>query len=240
MSSRSPEICLDLQPKSFLNDLPSWVPNWTAAYTHIPFTKKYQMGNATHTDIYKASGEFSGLKMDIILQKNRTILEIEGFAVDTIKRLSNPGTNMNLMDYATETSWKPSTSEASYMTGESMEDAYLRTIVADMTFGNNLDRRRGGKMNWNEHELFGTALKCATFGRRLATTNDGYIGLVRKDVKVGDMVFVLRGGEVLYVLRPRETCYSFVGECYIHGLMDGEAMEWLNDSRAAFKKLEIM
>ena len=197
------------------------------------------MGNANTKDIYKASGKYSSRKMpmDMISHGNRKILEIQGFAIDTIKTLSDPGPNMNSMDYATEMSWRPSASDASYMTGESMEDAYLKTIVADMTFGNNVDRSRGGKMNWNEHELFGTALKCAAFGRRFVTTKDGCMGLVRKDVEVGDVVFVLLGGEVLYVLRPQGTYYLFVGECYIHGLMDGEAVERLNDK---WTKLEIL
>lgn len=94
-------------------------------------------------------------------------------------------------------------------------------------------------MRWDDNELCGTALKCATFGRRFATTRGGYMGLVRKDVAVGDEVFVLLGGEVLYVLRPERDHYLFVGECYLHGLMDGEAMRWLEDGRASVRGLEI-
>jgi len=44
---------------------------------------------------------------------------------------------------------------------------------------------------------------------------------------------------VLYVLRPEGDHYLFAGECYIHGLMDGEAMRWLEDGRASVEGLEI-
>lgn len=45
--------------------------------------------------------------------------------------------------------------------------------------------------------------------------------------KSGDKVFVLRGSEVPFILRPcglgREG-FFVVGDCYVHGIMDGEAL----------------
>lgn len=37
---------------------------------------------------------------------------------------------------------------------------------------------------------------------------------------------MLSGGHVLYVLRMKNqrSIYEFVGECYVHGMMDGEAL----------------
>jgi hypothetical protein len=38
----------------------------------------------------------------------------------------------------------------------------------------------------------------------------------------GDVVSVLRGGNVPFVLRQRhEVSYGLVGEAYVHGIMDG-------------------
>lgn len=159
--------------------------------------------------------------------------------MNRIKELKEPGLNTNKMDYTTELSWRPLALEGLYNTGESLEDAYLRTIVADMTYHCYLDRRLRGKMTWNDHGLSGTALKCATFGRCFTVTEQRYMGLVRKDEEIGDEAFVILGGEVLYVLRPVESHYLFVGECYMHGLMDGEAMDWFMDGRAAVKEIGI-
>ncbi|KAK5653300.1 hypothetical protein OQA88_8991 [Cercophora sp. LCS_1] len=62
--------------------------------------------------------------------------------------------------------------------------------------------------------------------RRFAVTHGGFIGLVPYDVRVGDQVFAFAGGSVLYVARQAaglvSTRYTFVGESYFHGLMDGE------------------
>ena len=59
------------------------------------------------------------------------------------------------------------------------------------------------------------------------------MGLVPAAARLGDRIVLIFGGSVLYVLRPREgllaSQYEFVGECYIHGLMDGEVLDWEMD-----------
>ena len=52
------------------------------------------------------------------------------------------------------------------------------------------------------------------------------MGLVHPRAREGDLICTLYGGQVLCVLRkhgPDE--HLFIGECYMHGLMDGEAFE---------------
>jgi hypothetical protein len=40
------------------------------------------------------------------------------------------------------------------------------------------------------------------------------------------------GAEVPYILRPRkDQTFLFVGECYIHGIMHGEAMNMLENGQ---------
>ncbi|KIM99219.1 hypothetical protein OIDMADRAFT_20001 [Oidiodendron maius Zn] len=76
-------------------------------------------------------------------------------------------------------------------------------------------------------------VKRTTFGRRLIKTRTGLIGLGPGFAEVGDSVCVLFGGHVLYVLRKRDQLYrhKFVGECYIHGMMDGDALNSSNPRR---------
>jgi len=65
-------------------------------------------------------------------------------------------------------------------------------------------------------------------GRRLATTNQGYIGMVPPRARSGDAVCVLLGCSVPVVLRrmnDEEGTWEFVGECYLQGFMDGEALK---------------
>jgi hypothetical protein len=62
--------------------------------------------------------------------------------------------------------------------------------------------------------------------RMLMTTKKGYVGFVPKRSRAGDLVFVLMGSDVPLVLRRcEEGMYRLVGECYVHGIMEGEAMD---------------
>ncbi|KFY27065.1 hypothetical protein V493_03716 [Pseudogymnoascus sp. VKM F-4281 (FW-2241)] len=74
-------------------------------------------------------------------------------------------------------------------------------------------------------------------GWRMCVTKNGRLGKVLKSVEVGDVICVLYGGEVPYVIRPSVNGhYKFIGSCYIHGLMDGEAcqMEELKPEEFSF------
>lgn len=51
------------------------------------------------------------------------------------------------------------------------------------------------------------------------------MGMCPDTAQVGDLVCVLFGAQIPFVLRKREPeGYIVVGECYVHGIMDGEAM----------------
>ena len=58
----------------------------------------------------------------------------------------------------------------------------------------------------------------------LMQTQKGMIGSVNSEVVPGDRVIVPLGGHVPIVLRPHGKKYFFVGECYCHGFIDGEAL----------------
>lgn len=72
--------------------------------------------------------------------------------------------------------------------------------------------------------------RCAK--RAFVTTEKGYFGLVPKDTKVGDYVCLLYSGKVAYILRPSHdeahVPGTFVGEAYVHGIMNGEYLKESN------------
>jgi len=53
------------------------------------------------------------------------------------------------------------------------------------------------------------------------------MGIAADTTKAGDWVCIVRGAQLPLVLRERkdEGTFEFVGECYIHGIMDGEAVD---------------
>jgi Heterokaryon incompatibility protein (HET) len=65
-----------------------------------------------------------------------------------------------------------------------------------------------------------------SWGRRFCSTGAGYMGWVPQNAQIGDIICYFLGGKVLYLLRPgHEANYTFIGECYLHGLMHGEALD---------------
>ncbi|KAK4204702.1 heterokaryon incompatibility protein-domain-containing protein [Triangularia verruculosa] len=62
--------------------------------------------------------------------------------------------------------------------------------------------------------------------RRIGGTANGYLCLLPRNTELGDQLYILRGGRVPVILRPRsDGTVEFVGEAYVHGIMDGEAFK---------------
>lgn len=63
-------------------------------------------------------------------------------------------------------------------------------------------------------------------GEKFFHTEKGYIGTSPRAVQSGDVVCVLVGGTVPFVLRPIDTSESYllVGPCFLQGVMYGEAL----------------
>jgi len=139
--------------------------------------------------------------------------------------------------------------------GQSGEDALCRTMCCDLSpFGERaLDKYRGafkfwrmmfkasnskGKINWlwvneklwKDHHAdgreLGHAVRSYSIGRNLCATERKYLGRVPHQSKVGDRICIFKGGSVPFLVRKDvDDHYQLIGECYIHGIMDGEAME---------------
>jgi hypothetical protein len=62
--------------------------------------------------------------------------------------------------------------------------------------------------------------------RRLFATEKGYLGLGPAAILTGDIIAVILGLDTPLVLRRSGVDgYQIVGEAYVHGIMDGEAMK---------------
>lgn len=78
------------------------------------------------------------------------------------------------------------------------------------------------------------ALYCAIM-QRFFVSEKGYFGLGPAAMEIGDALYVLPGGKRPFILRPAGNqvvfrthesgkCSLLIGESYVHGIMDGEAM----------------
>ena len=60
----------------------------------------------------------------------------------------------------------------------------------------------------------------------MSLTQTNLVGLVPEWAEPGDIIVVLMGAEVPYVLRhdPTDGKYTLIGDCYVHGFMDDEVL----------------
>ena len=121
---------------------------------------------------------------------------------------------------------------------DDLKSAFDKTLCADIKWVPDIDPMRLARharistgedvafepIDWQTGEVK-AEFKFAMKERIFFITRDGYIGLAPEAAQEGDVVCVVLGGEVPYVIRPKKNGhYLFVGECYVHGLMDGQAL----------------
>ncbi|KAF2012899.1 hypothetical protein BU24DRAFT_484765 [Aaosphaeria arxii CBS 175.79] len=88
----------------------------------------------------------------------------------------------------------------------------------------NLEDKRVFKKGGIAQELIESCFVVMLTYRRFCSTSNGLIGWMPREVQVGDVICVLYGGRVPVVLRPRDIGYEFVGDAYVFGMMNGEAL----------------
>lgn len=80
----------------------------------------------------------------------------------------------------------------------------------------------------------------ASRNRRFALSAGGLYVLGPKAMEPGDMIYVFLGGKMPFVIRPWGEHWLLVGECYVHGLMDGEIFESLSQGATEEEVLRIV
>lgn len=78
-----------------------------------------------------------------------------------------------------------------------------------------------------------------TMKRRLFVTDRGYMGFGPQSIASGDAIFVFPGCSVPLILRKIDEHYVHQGECFVLGLMDGEAIDALDKGIVSLEEVEI-
>ena len=72
---------------------------------------------------------------------------------------------------------------------------------------------------------FLSRVQSVIWGRRLIILDQGYVVLGPNSCEAGDLVCILHGCSVPVLLRPVfDIVHEVIGECYVHGMMDGEVI----------------
>ncbi|KAL8643480.1 MAG: hypothetical protein Q9226_008341 [Calogaya cf. arnoldii] len=214
---------VDLRSPGF----PSWVPDYRIDNGSAPLQKS----EADSTWAYNTCGAREAHNARI----EGSHLIVKGFCADEIINVSKTWEYENFSTAEVQ-AWAPKDSDNVYsLMGQTRDEAFRRTVVADMDVWT---KSRGYIVDWGlinayHHTLTAdesshkgrmeVALRCASTTRRFCWTKAGRMGLAPNATQAGDLLFVLWGGQMMHVLRRKEagTIY-YVGESYVHGVMDGE------------------
>lgn len=93
-------------------------------------------------------------------------------------------------------------------------------------------------MNGKEY-IFTRDANATWSGRKFFCTGRGFFGLGPKVLRKNDICCVLFGARVPFILRKRGDHYLLVGECYIHGIMRGEAIDMWRNGKLQLQEFEL-
>ncbi|CAO2658363.1 Nn.00g060860.m01.CDS01 [Neocucurbitaria sp. VM-36] len=226
-------------------DLPTWIPDWAAQIDQS--RTRINMAVRTSLNLYKAS---LYTRSDICWPANTKILGVKGLLFDAVATLPEPIpdtlsiTRGDIHNYI-ETLYKDMTNkDHSYIGGGDLAIAFRRLFTMDqvivMANQSTPDQlRRATIHDYKNYKNTGILLPddpsriLYIQWYRFFILKKGFIGLGPMNMRVGDTVHILLGGSVPFVLRPvaeqqgptgQPKRYEFVGNCYVQGIMDGEAL----------------
>ena len=213
--------------------MPTWVPDWRAERATSPLRMALT----------------NGFSVSNIQYESPDVLSVTGTHSVTIQQAISltPSDYKTMIAAIQNTAPHDTTLQHSYVAGGNLLTAYCHTICAsrfDEAFlppRNDLpqiqqsldflslilssaNRQIPGHNPSIEARKFLNAVYSHFQGRSFIKTREGYIGLAPQTAVPGDHVCILLGCSTPILLRPApNNQFQVVGECYVHGLMNGEA-----------------
>lgn len=202
-----------------------------------------------------------------LIQGNHTLL-ISGVYVDVLKDIiPNTGPDLEAIRTFARTrsrKWAMDMKFEYRPTGEGYSDAWNRMAALDVVYdelgrpserGCKLDhafmRKPRAELSLTEYRYqmnMREARDRASAQRNIGLSQGDYLLMIPNTAVVGDTIWALTGGKVLYILRPvvenvdhgAAHQYRIIGECYAHGLMDGEISRRVHTGEMKFQDISII
>lgn len=219
-------------------ELPSWVPDWTVNLSARPLVfgldKRFAAGG-DRLGIFDWHPDFGlllcGKLLDTIASASTTHLDFDP------AKLNNESGHTLIQTWWTEAQQmalvRIARSPGSTMNLDAFE-AFRRDLSicrhGYFMVSGNKGRRNSlldevDPMDEASHNASDTLTLGPTRGRVFFTSSTGYVGLAPHGTKEGDIVFVVMGADVPFILRPYDDGYELIGEAYVQGVMDGEIIQ---------------
>lgn len=215
--------------------LPSWVPDWRLPLDEsAKFSIISNIRAGPRSRLLRATGWSQASLLDSQAPFSAR-LRIHGIHVDNVENIQPSA------DWTSWTKFQQFMQEERYWpTQEPMRLACIKMLSLDASRWNANDPNfapNGALSHVEDYRTYmkdkrgetdlSIMFKMARIRRKILLTSTGFLGVASDSVKIGDKLTLLPGAEFPILLRrcPRRGDeYKFVGECYIHGLMNGQGM----------------
>jgi hypothetical protein len=228
----------DLDP-----EYPSWIPRWDKVFTQI-IRSSDRDGNFNACDnmgiLIGAGYEPPSIESARTCQ-SYGCLKLEGIKVSSVSGFVPKLENLTLQPrnvletysedfYQDQITWDPDVLCWTLTAGKDWYGTPVRDAeqhradfaAAWQKYRPTVNPQLTGIAATGDHRRILESAENACRGRKLFSCNTISLGLGPAAMQLGDIVCILFGGHVPFVLRPVNGIFRLVGECYVYDLMDGE------------------
>ncbi|KAF5678157.1 Heterokaryon incompatibility protein [Fusarium denticulatum] len=240
----------------FYPDFPTWIPRW-----HVKPIRSIGISHRASMKFNASAGWKPNPPTKLTWRQNERYLILQGFVLASVTsayrvfpianrkdRLSRhedlKNLNIVLNHWLNENVSSHDNFKAQWSLVLTAGQDWYGNILKEQ---NRIDEHTASFVKWSgeysknakpgdeEAIRYGQAVDNACRGRQIFTATNSLLGLGPDLVRKGDLVCVVAGGPVPYILRPLgDDTFYFVGECYVAGYMFGEAVsEWRSQARAS-------
>ena len=209
--------------------VPSWMPDWT---TPIECDMIY---NAKACSTTKAQAR----------SDKGNVLVVSGCLIDTVDVIQQipplaPGRSPEQKRKIVRDMVGSRAENYTCATHDSIIDSVCRTLCCNLfaecylplalDYPGTQESKKYVRALMNSRELveygkYISSVRESVRGRASFQTKIGHIGIGPRSIRAGDQACVILGCHALLILRPNDAqTYKVVGECYIDGFMEGEAL----------------
>lgn len=199
------------------DDLSVWRERFTQwfAFTLVTMRSEFYLEKNHSGNIFKTASSAKKWMVPLIADWNNletrvsTFLDLHDTTIDDVNTPGETQLRKNISHIAKRL-WGTENIEESGFWKESVAEL-LATVRREQFF--------------ESISFFGQHFESIYDGRRIFASEKGYLGTSTEAVKRGDMVFLIAGAHVPYVLRPvagMEDTFTLVGEAYVHGIINSE------------------
>lgn len=205
------------------SDIPSWLPDWSQDATSAPISPKLRTGISASI----------GRSAEIVMHSDCKLLRCKGIHLSAINHI---GRCLRISGFEGSKSGLKTLQNWCDMTSVNLgpNEGWHR-LLSILWLGHSLESCNP------EHSYMRQAMwtiwrRIRTFPwlyyRRLAVSDDSRLLLVPEEARKGDCICVIYGCSIPILLRgyDKET-FQVVGDCYVEGYMDGEAIQARNEGK---------